>query len=170
MPQGPQFWIEPLHSGHNRAGFSCAVDALDLYLQRQAGQDFRKRAAVSFVLTPDGTTIAGYYTLSQFAVRLENLPEAIARKLPKYPLVPSTLIGRLAVSTAFRGQGHGETLLMDALFRILQHAKEIASAGAIVEAIDASAVAFYKKYGFIELPGVYRRLFMPMGTIEALFR
>jgi len=122
------------------------------------------------VLTPDGTTIAGYYTLSQFAVRLENLPEAIARKLPKYPLVPSTLIGRLAVSTAFRGQGHGETLLMDALFRILQHAKEIASAGAIVEAIDASAVAFYKKYGFIELPGVYRRLFMPMGTIEALFR
>ena len=170
MPQGPQFCIEPLHSGHNRAGFSCAVDALDLYLQRQAGQDFRKRAAVSFVLTPDGTTIAGYYTLSQFAVRLENLPEAIARKLPKYPLVPSTLIGRLAVSTAFRGQGHGETLLMDALFRILQHAKEIASAGAIVEAIDASAVAFYKKYGFIELPGVYRRLFMPMGTIEALFR
>jgi len=170
LPQGPQFCIEPLHSGHNRAGFSCAVDALDLYLQRQAGQDFRKRAAVSFVLTPDGTTIAGYYTLSQFAVRLENLPEAIARKLPKYPLVPSTLIGRLAVSTAFRGQGHGETLLMDALFRILQHAKEIASAGAIVEAIDASAVAFYKKYGFIELPGVYRRLFMPMGTIEALFR
>jgi len=170
LPQGPQFWIEPLHSGHNRAGFSCAVDALDLYLQRQAGQDFRKRAAVSFVLTPDGTTIAGYYTLSQFAVRLESLPEAIARKLPKYPLVPATLIGRLAVSTAFRGQGHGETLLMDALFRILQHAKEIASAGAIVEAIDASAVAFYKKYGFIELPGVYRRLFMPMGTIEALFR
>ena len=170
MLQGPQFCIEPLHSGHNRAGFSCAVDALDLYLQRQAGQDFRKRAAVSFVLTPDGTTIAGYYTLSQFAVRLESLLEAIARKLPKYPLVPATLIGRLAVSTAFRGQGHGETLLMDALFRILQHAKEIASAGAIVEAIDASAVAFYKKYGFIELPGVYRRLFMPMGTIEALFR
>jgi len=122
------------------------------------------------VLTPDGTTIAGYYTLSQFAVRLESLPEAITRKLPKYPLVPATLIGRLAVSTAFRGQGHGETLLMDALFRIMQHAKEIASAGAIVEAIDASAVAFYKKYGFIELPGVYRRLFMPMGTIEALFR
>ena len=122
------------------------------------------------MLTPDGTTIAGYYTLSQFAVRLESLPEAITRKLPKYPLVPATLIGRLAVSTAFRGQGHGETLLMDALFRIMQHAKEIASAGAIVEAIDASAVAFYKKYGFIELPGVYRRLFMPMGTIEALFR
>jgi ribosomal protein S18 acetylase RimI-like enzyme len=163
------FRIEPLGPLHNRSAFSCGVDSLDLYLKNQAGQDLKKHAAVSFVLTSDGKEIAGYYTLSQYAVQLANVPEHLARKLPKYPMVPTTLIGRLAVSTAFRGQGHGETLLMDALNRIFQHSKELASAGAIVDAIDNAAVAFYKKYGFLDLPNVPRRLFLPMGTLESLF-
>lgn len=166
----PAFWIEPLSPKHDRAPFSCGVESLDLYLQKQAGQDFKKHAAVSFVLTPDGTQIAGYYTLSQYAVQLASLPEHIAKRLPRYPMVPTTLIGRLAVSTAFRGQRHGEALLTDALSRILQHSNEVASAGAIVDAIDDPAVAFYKKYGFLELPSVSSRLFLPMGTIAALFR
>jgi ribosomal protein S18 acetylase RimI-like enzyme len=164
------FVIESLDLKHDRAAFSCGVDSLDIYLQKQAGQDLKKHAAVSFVLTPDGKTIAGYYTLSQYAVQLENVPEHIAKKLPKYPMVPTTLIGRLAVSSAFRGQGHGETLLMDALYRICQHGRELASAGAVVDAIDGAAVAFYQRYGFLELPKVPRRLFLPMGTIKALFQ
>ena len=163
------FFIEPLGSKHDRAAFSCGVDSLDIYLQKQAGQDLKKHAAVSFVLTPDGKTVAGYYTLSQYAVQLENVPEHAAKKLPKYPMVPTTLIGRLAVSSAFRGQGHGETLLMDAFYRICQHGRELASAGAVVDAIDGAAVAFYQRYGFLELPKVPRRLFLPMGTIQALF-
>ncbi len=59
---------------------------------------------------------------------------------------------------------------MDALYRILRHSREVASTGVIVDAKDAAAVTFYKKYGFLELPNVERRLFMPMGTIEALFK
>jgi len=164
------FVIEPLGSKHDRAAFSCGVDSLDVYLRKQAGQDLKKHAAVSFVLTPDGKTIAGYYTLSQYAVQLENVPEHLVKKLPKYPMVPTTLSGRLAVSSAFRGQGHGETLLMDALYRIHQHGREVASAGAVVDAIDAAAVAFYQGYGFLELPKVPRRLFLPMGTIAQLFQ
>ena len=162
--------MEPLGPKHDRAAFSCGVEALDAYLQKQARQDFRKRAAVPFVITPDGKTIAGYYTLSQYAVQLDEVPEAIARKLPKYPVVPATLLGRLAVSTAFRGQGLGAMLLMDALYRSLQHSKELASAGVVVDAKDAAALAFYRKYGFLDLPNVEWRLFLPMGTVERLFR
>lgn len=154
---------------HDRAAFSSGVESLDFYLVKQASQDFRKRVAVSFVLTSDGKTIAGYYTLSQYAVQLYDVPDEIARKLPKYPMVPATLIGRLAVSTAFRGQGHGGMLLMDALYRVLAHSREVASAGAIVDALDENASAFYQKYGFIGLPNVPRRLFLPTGTIEKLF-
>lgn len=162
--------IEPLSPKHNRADFSCGVEALDAYLHRQAGQDLRKQVAVPFVLSPDGNTIAGYDTLSQYAVQLALVPEEIARKLPKYPMVPATLIGRLAVSTRFRGQGHGATLLMDALLRSLRSGREIASAGVVVDAKDSEAIAFYTKYGFLELPKVGRRLFLPMGTVEKLFR
>lgn len=166
----PRFVIEPLGPKHDRAAFSCGVDALDAYLHKQAGQDLKKRAAIPFVITPDRNTIAGYYTLSQYAVQLDAIPPDLARKLPKYPFVPVTLLGRLAVGAAFRGQGLGAMLLMDALYRALQLSKELASAGVIVDAKDAAALAFYTKYGFLELPGVERRLFLPMGTVEALFR
>ena len=162
--------VEPLGPKHDRAAFSCGVEILDAYLHRQAAQDLKKRAAVPFVITPDGTTIAGYYTLSQYAVQLDEIPAMVAKKLPKYPMVPATLLGRLAVSSAFCGQGHGATLLMDALHRTRQHSREVASAGVIVDAKDAAAVAFYTKYGFLELPRIERRLFLPMGTLEELFR
>jgi hypothetical protein len=58
---------------------------------------------------------------------------------------------------------------MDALHRSLESSKQVASAGVVVDAKDASADEFYKKYGFIELPRVTRRLFLVMGTVEALF-
>jgi ribosomal protein S18 acetylase RimI-like enzyme len=166
----PRYVIEPLGPKHDRAAFSCGVEILDAYLQKQAGQDLKKRAAVPFVITPDGRTIAGYYTLSQYSVQLDEIPAEVAKRLPKYPMVPATLLGRLAVSTAFRGQGHGATLLMDALYRTLHHSREVASAGVIVDAKDAAAIAFYKKYGFLELPRIERRLFLPMGTVVELFR
>ena len=162
--------IEPLGPKHHRPAFSCGVEALDTYLHTQAGQDLTKRAAVPFVITPDGETIAGYYTLSQYAVQLHDIPTEVARELPRYPVVPATLLGRLAVGSAFRGQGLGATLLMDALYRALLHSREMASAGVVVDAKDTAALSFYQKYGFLELPKVERRLFLPMGTVEELFR
>jgi ribosomal protein S18 acetylase RimI-like enzyme len=168
-PKSGSFVIELLCPRHDRAAFSCGVEVLDAYLRTQAGQDLRKRAAVPFVLTEDGKTIAGYYTLSQFAVELGALPENVAKRLPKYPLVSVTLLGRLAVSTADRGRGLGEMLLMDALHRSLESSMQVASAAVIVDAQDDSAVSFYKKYGFLELPRIDRRLFLPMGTIEQMF-
>ncbi len=165
-----KFVIEPLGAKHDRAAFSCGVPILDSYLHKQAGQDFKKRAAVPFVATPDGKTIAGYYTLSQYAVSLDAVSDELAKKLPKYPEVPVTLLGRLAVSIAFRGRGLGELLLMDALYRSLLTSRQVASTAVVVDAKDDLAAGFYRKYGFVELPKVERRLLLPMGTVEQLFR
>ena len=161
--------FELLGPAHDRAAFSCGVEALDNYLRKQAGQVVRKRVAVAFVLTRDGKTIAGYYTLSQYSVELDAIPDGLAAELPKYPFVPATLIGRLAVSNQFRGQGLGELLLLDALNRCLSGSKHVVSAVVIVDARDDTSAAFYKKYGFIELPKIPKRLFLPMATIEKLF-
>jgi ribosomal protein S18 acetylase RimI-like enzyme len=167
--EGIHFVIEPLGARHGRAAFSCGNQQLDSYLQKQAGQDLKKRAAVPFVITPDHKTIAGFYTLSQYAVDLGELPEEVSKKMPRYPMVSATLLGRLAISERFRGQGLGERLLMDALHRALQSSKQIASAAVVVDAKDDQAVEFYRKYGFIDLPKIERRLFLPMGTIAQLF-
>ena len=58
---------------------------------------------------------------------------------------------------------------MDALYRSLQSSRQVASTTVIVDAKDDAARAFYRKYGFMELPNVERRLLLPMATIEALF-
>lgn len=166
----PEFHIEPLGPHHDRAGFSCGVEALDNYLKKQARQDVKKRVAAVFVLTPDGKTVGGYYSLSQFSVDLGMLPQDIAKRLPRYPVMPATLIGRLAVNTAFRGQGLGELLLLDALHRSLTLSQQIASAAVIVDAKDERAMSFYRKYGFLELPSIASRLFLPMATVEQLFQ
>lgn len=162
------YTIEPLSEAHNREAFSCGVDVLDRYLQRQAGQDIRKHFAAVFVLTPDGKTIAGFYTLSAHAISLGDLPADVAKKLPRYPNIPATLLGRLAVSMSFRGRGIGELLLFDAFHRVLANNHEIASAVLVVDAKNDVARAFYLRHDFIPLPSHSNRLFYPVKTIERL--
>src|SRR3954465_12567011 len=102
---------------HDRAGFACGKEALDGYFRRQITQDARRRLASPFVMVmPDGV-IGGFYTLSSTALRLHDLPEHVAKPLPRYPLVPATLIGRLALDRRYHGQGWGSFLLIDALRR-----------------------------------------------------
>jgi predicted GNAT family N-acyltransferase len=168
-----RFFIEPLDKHkHDRAAFSCEHDALTAYLRQQATQDIKKHVAAVFVLTPDGKTVAGYYTLSQYAVDAGDLPEAVVKKLklPRYPQLPATLIGRLARALDWKGHGVGELLLIDALRRALGSTSTVESVAVVVDAKDEPAKAFYKKYGFLELPGHENRLFLPMKTIDEMFR
>ena len=128
----------------------------------------KKNLTAVYVLTPEGRAIAGYYTLSAYSVRLDQIPEEIAKKLTRMREVPATLLGRLARSSAFQGQRIGELLLLDALKRSLANSKLVASWTVIVDAKDSNAAAFYKKYGFVELPAAPNRLFLPMQTIAVL--
>jgi hypothetical protein len=117
---------------HDRAGFDCGVPALNVYLQRQAAQDVEKRAAVVYVAVIEPPSIAGYYTLSQFSINLSQLREIVAKTLTRYPVVSTTLLGRLAISGALKGRRLGEELLFDALRRSLAQSVHIASAGVVV--------------------------------------
>lgn len=163
------FTIEPLAKKHDRATFFCDREALDNYFKKQASQDVAKHAAACFVATPDGETVAGFYTISQYSVDPGELAEAFSKKLPKYPQLPATLLGRLAVGTQFRGKKLGELLLLDALQRSWRQSKQIASTALIVDAKDEAAIAFYQHFNFLSLPDVPNRLFLPVITIDKLF-
>ena len=168
MSSAPQYSIEPL-GAHDRLSFSCGVPELDQYLHAQAGQDAKRRVAAPFVLLGADGTIAGYYTLSACAIRLCELPSEIARRLPKYPLIPATLLGRLAVSQAHQGQKLGRLLLMDALFRSLKNTAQVASVGVIAEAYNDAVRDFYLRYELMPLVDHPRRLFIAMRTIQNAF-
>lgn len=161
--------IEPLGKHHDRQGFSCASAALDRYLQQQARQDAEKHVAAPFVLVvPHEPAVLGYYTLSASTLSVDDIAPELARKLPRYPQLPVTLIGRLAVDTRLKGQGLGEFLLMDALHRSLTHAAEIAAMAVVVDAKNASAAAFYSHFGFAPLQANPMRLYLPMKTVAVL--
>jgi len=164
--------FEPLDKKkHDRAAFSCEQESLDRYLKEHATQEIKKRVAAVYVLTPDGKTIAGYYTLSQYAIEAGELPPELVQQLhlPKYDKLPATLLGRLARSKQFKGRGLGELLLMGAMKRALEHSRNIASIAVVVDAIDENARAFYRRYGFIDIPNHSNRLFLPMKTVAVLF-
>jgi GNAT superfamily N-acetyltransferase len=159
--------VEPLASSHDRSGFESGVEPLDRYFRTQAGQDARKNMAAPFVLVlPDGT-IAGYYTLSSTSVRLGELPGQTVRKLPRYPLVPATLLGRLAVDRRHQGKGYGRFLLGNALHRAAR--SEIASFVVIVDAKDENARRFYERESFLPFPDQPMKLFRPMADVRWLF-
>jgi GNAT superfamily N-acetyltransferase len=115
----------------------------------------------------DGS-IVGYYTLSSTSVRLVELPSPTARKLPRYPRVPATLLGRLAVDRRWRGKGYGRFLLADALWRAA--VSEIASFAVIVDAKDDNARRFYERESFLAFPDQPMKLFLPTADIRRLFK
>src|SRR5882762_2528897 len=103
-----------LHSSHKKEHFTCGKPLLDNYLHAQASQDVKRKLAACFALV-DGTSVQGYFTLSNSSIPKETLPDELKKKLPAYKNLPVTLLGRLAVDHNSKGRGIGEFLLMDAL-------------------------------------------------------
>ena len=161
--------IAPLQDRHDRSQFASGAPELDRYLQLQAGQDIKRKVAALFVLLDQEETVIGYYTLSAYGIRLAELPAEMVKKLPKYPVLPVTLLGRLAVSRERQGQKLGQFLLIDALKRSWENTREIGSIGVVVDAIDESAERFYQHHEFRLLPGHDRKLFLAMAAIRKLF-
>jgi len=160
--------VEPLGPEHDRQSFSCGVPALDTYIREQAGQDAKRKLAAAFVLTDDGKSIAGYYTLSAHAIDASELPAGLSKKLPRLP-VPVTLLGRMAVSSVLGGKGLGKFILLHALERAWMGSTQVASWAVVVDA-KAGARDFYLKHSFVPLPNSPHRLFLPMKTIEPLIK
>ena len=165
-----EYAINPFERKHDRKMFCCGNDALDRYLREQASQDVKKRVAAIYVLTEaSGNTVMGYYSLTSGSVDIGEWPETLKKKLPLYPVVPVTLLGRLAVDKKHHGKRLGEYLLMDALWRCSTAAKKIASVAVIVDAIDHKARRFYEHYDFRMFPKQSDRLFLQMQTIQDMF-
>ncbi|MFL5088542.1 MAG: GNAT family N-acetyltransferase [Xanthobacteraceae bacterium] len=160
--------VEPLSSTHERASFTSGVPALDRYIREQAGQDVRRRVGNCFVAVEQETrAIVGYYTLAASSVPVTELPLTETKRLPRYPVLPATLIGRLAVDSSYRGRQLGIALVADAIRRSAR--AEPAVFTLLVDAKDDAAAAFYHKLGFVPLASRSLTLFLPIATALKLF-
>jgi GNAT superfamily N-acetyltransferase len=157
------FRIELLSGVHDRTRFVSGSAPLDRYFREQISQDIKRRITACFVAVSVGTQeIAGFYTLTATSVALDALSPEISRKLPRYPVVPAALLGRLAVSQNFQGKGLGAALLADALLRAAR--AELGVFAMLVDAKDEAAQRFHERHGFALLPGEARRLVLPIAT------
>lgn len=147
-------------------------------------------ASLVFVLTErNSNVVRGYYTLSALGIVFAELPEKTQKKLPRYPQVGATLLGRLGVDRAFKTSEQqrlgenprlGELLFFDAQKTALSGATS--TAGSTMMIIDVYAptaeeavsgvrepMEFYTQYGFAPFPGNARRVFKLMRLIEQEF-
>jgi len=160
--------VEPL-GGHDRAAFVSGQESLDRYIHEQATQDVRRRMARVYILVDAATdTVAGYYTLSNYAIEAASLPVEITKRFGRYPSLPATLLGRLALDQRYQARKVGGVLLRNALQNGLEAAERIASCGIVVDAIDDSARGFYEHYGFVRFLDNEYKLFITMETVRKL--
>ncbi|MEF3698795.1 GNAT family N-acetyltransferase [Desulfolutivibrio sp.] len=147
----------------DRKGFSCGEEALDRYFREGVAQDVKRRVASCFVAL-GGTDVAGFYTLACAGLPVSDLPEAITRRLPRYPTLPAVRIGRLAVAQTFQGRGVGSVLLVDAMHRALR--MDVAGFTLVVDAKNEHAASFYEHHGFMRLVSRPGTLFLPLATVQ----
>lgn len=162
--------FEPLGPQHDRSAFSCGRDDLDDWFRRRAGQDQRRDLARVFVAVDPDAGVVGFYSLSAFTLALDQLPQALSRKLPRYDAIPAALIGRLARDERVRGKGVGDLLVADAVWRILDTARSLAVFAIVVDAADEQAAAFYASFGFQPFPLHPQRLFLTVATAASAKR
>ena len=163
MAESP-FSIIPL-GGQDRSTFTCGNEALDAYLLTQAGQDMKRRVAACFLAIDNATgAIAGYYTLSACHVQLTDVSPDWQKKLPRYPVVPSARLGRLAIDVKYQGRKLGAALLANAVARAIR--SDIAVHMMVVEAKNDIAASFYVHHGFRRDPHDPLRLYAPLATLS----
>lgn len=141
---------------HDKKGFDCGNELLNQFIQTQSSQLIKRLETVLYVAI-DNDRIAGFYTLSACQIKQSDDMELLKRQSPHSP-IGSVLLGRLAVDNRYKGKGLGADLLLHAM----QNAKKLADilgvAFVVVDAKDDNALAFYRKYGFVELSNQPKRL------------
>jgi GNAT superfamily N-acetyltransferase len=141
--------IRALRPGDDRSQFRSGDESLDRFFRQYAGQNqFRHYLGVTYVAI-DGARILGYATVAPRHVDIEDLPERVRKKLPRYPL-PVLGLARLAVDESARSIGLGAQLLRFVLVLAAKMADDVGCAGVVVDA-KPGAVDFYAKFGFTPL-------------------
>ena len=99
----------------------------------------------------------------QQAFPSQSLSDPEKKRLPRYPLMPAGLIGRLAIDQGFSGQGLGSALVVDAAVRASR--SDPAVFALVVDAKDESAAAFYRHLEFRQFESRPLSLFVTVATI-----
>jgi GNAT superfamily N-acetyltransferase len=144
---------EPIGPHIQFAAFDCGEEALNSYLRKFAFANHQAGYARTFVSCDDQNIVLGYYTLTAAQVLHENASERLAKGAARHS-IPVVLLARLAVDKTAQGRRLGQSLLLDAIRRVLSVSESVGIRALLVHAKNDRASDFYRKYaGFEPLPG-----------------
>ena len=155
---------------HDTRLFDSSEAALDIWLQRFAGQNQRRDAARTFVVTAGTPSVIGFYSLVGGQLEHEHATAEVRRGLSKRFPIPVALLARLAVDHRHHGRGIGSSMLLDALDRVVLASEHVATRAVVVEAISEHASAFYRHHGFRSLADDPLTLMVHLGEVRDSMR
>ena len=160
--------IELLAKSHDRDGFDCGSEPLNLFLKQTARQHAERGISRTFVLVEedavDPKPSVGFFSLNLCQIKSESLSTTEARKLPRD--VSGIRLGRLAVAKDCQLQGIGKILLAAAMGKFSEIFHTAGGIGLFVDAKDQAAKRYYEQFGFVSLPSNELTLFLPVKTIQ----
>jgi predicted GNAT family N-acyltransferase len=140
--------ISEIARQHDRKSFDCGVTELNHYLQQQARQKTDKQISKTYVAShsTEPKKIISYHTLTGYSVKI---PPA-HKHYKNYPHPLSAVkLARLAVDDTQKGQGLGQRLLIDAIYRTVMVTQQIPTIGLFVDPMTPQIMPFYQQFGFL---------------------
>jgi len=158
--------VELLSKRHDREGFDCGSEPLNLFLRQTARQHADRGISRTFVLTDEEEqkTILGFFSLNLCQIKAESLASKESKNLPRD--VAGVRLGRLAVSLHHQRKGLGRLLLVAAMQKFLEIHGAAGGIGLFVDAKDLDAKRYYEQFGFVPMPSNEMELFLPLKTIQ----
>ena len=175
MKCGKEF-VELDKNIHDRNSFDCGTPELNTFLHQHALRHMRVGVSKTMVLASKEQLsnkkypVCAFYTVAPSSIQRETLPRNLSKKLPHYP-VPVFLIAQLAVNRKVQGQQLGKITLIKSLEFLWHVNQQMHAYAVVVDCINESVEAFYKRYGFYYLhkKNSKIRMFLPMKTVGQLF-
>lgn len=161
--------IEPLTREHDRNGFNCLDESINLFLREKAMQDQRLDLSRTMVLINEKENIRrviGYHTLLISQVKQEEIP-ADRPKITRD--IPVIMLGQVGIDVDFQGKGFGNALIIDVQQRVAEISKIVGIRALMLDARTEILAGWYQKHDFIRFAKSLR-MFKSIQTIRRFLR
>jgi predicted N-acetyltransferase YhbS len=146
----------PLTAADDRETFDCGRESINQWFRRHAWRNQQSGASRTNIVCDVNTgAVVGCVALSAAQIERAYLPKSAQRNQPD-PL-PAVLLGQLAVDRRYQGPGYARSLMWFALTTSVRLSKDMGCFGVLTHPLDDELRAFYRRFGFEDLPFDPRR-------------